>query len=320
MKWLSQSGAVFLFCVTIIYTTRSFSLELSDIVGLWNSDTDNENIEFKIDGDLIDYRLGQGRVSATTDRAANFVVAYQGGEYCWYYIAITADGKLRVANRAGQNASSKCLFGSFTRVIPPAGRSKHGSIDDQANALFKSIFDLREGIGDPIRLSDYHSLRDTFHSGDCDGKGAYIEKAARDGAGQVNTERGYFIADESQHVCGYYRSLDVDMYCGSDGQRNCKSDQCIRQCLGLVKDCPGEAGKLVRLALSLFQGLGARVVDSSEDRVDKNVRKSVVVTNEILIVLTITTKDNLMSDLKDFDLTQQPDAIRCTVDLSLSII
>src|SRR6266404_6088060 len=112
-----------LVCATC-FTTPGRSLSLQEIVGTWNSTSSSENIEIKPNSDVFDYRLGQGRIAPTIENAANFVVAYRGGLYCWYYITLLSDKSLSVAARQGPGGSSQCLQGNFQPAINGEGRAK----------------------------------------------------------------------------------------------------------------------------------------------------------------------------------------------------
>jgi tetratricopeptide (TPR) repeat protein len=104
--WLALAGA-------------ARAIELSDIVGRWNSDSVSENIEIRKSRDVLDDRLGQGRIAdGIIDNAGNLVIVYLGDVRCYFQATLIDRDHLRLANRTGPNASPKCLFGAFTRVKP----------------------------------------------------------------------------------------------------------------------------------------------------------------------------------------------------------
>jgi hypothetical protein len=101
-------------------TDAALAQDISQLIGNWNSDSVSENIEIRANGDVLDGRLGQGRIASTVENGANFVIIYQDNSRCWFYATIIDGSRMRLANRSGANASEKCLFGQFTRIQPLA--------------------------------------------------------------------------------------------------------------------------------------------------------------------------------------------------------
>jgi hypothetical protein len=127
----------------------SSALELTEILGEWNNLETSENIRITKDQDIFDTRLGQGRIASTVINAANYVITYQGGTYCWYYITINANRQMVFANRSQSNSTS-CLKGAFSRVATSEGDQRI------MNVMFKSV--LGEWI--PLGTSLFEFTRD----------------------------------------------------------------------------------------------------------------------------------------------------------------
>ncbi|MDQ6701678.1 MAG: hypothetical protein M3Z96_00470 [Pseudomonadota bacterium] len=100
------------------YPYLANATDLGSLVGIWNSDVNSENIEIRSDRDVIDDRFGQGRISSTTENAADILIVYQHNIRCWYKSTLLDDNHLRLANRTGPDASPSCMFGAFSRVVP----------------------------------------------------------------------------------------------------------------------------------------------------------------------------------------------------------
>ncbi|WP_141720010.1 hypothetical protein [Rhizobium sp. YK2] len=102
---------------SLFFVGEAYSETVGDLVGTWNHDNSGENIQIKRDNDVFDSQLGQGRISTTIDHAANFVIAYQGGKYCWYYITTTNRGKrMNLAVRNPSQSPKTCLSGTFNKA------------------------------------------------------------------------------------------------------------------------------------------------------------------------------------------------------------
>lgn len=120
----------FLMCVVQIFAFEEpcFAIELREIAGRWNGDLTSENIAISEDGDVMDSRYGQGRISIATEYAANIVVTYQNNEKCWYYATLIDPRHLRLADRAGRSSSEHCQSGQFTRIrVEPVDQSHAGT-------------------------------------------------------------------------------------------------------------------------------------------------------------------------------------------------
>ncbi|MFK4561899.1 hypothetical protein ABIF94_002498 [Bradyrhizobium ottawaense] len=97
----------------------SYALELNEIVGVWNNDGNSENLEIRKNGEVLDDRLGQGRIAdGIVDGAGNLVIVYRNNDHCYYHATLVDDDHLRLANRSGPNLSPQCLLGQFTKVKP----------------------------------------------------------------------------------------------------------------------------------------------------------------------------------------------------------
>lgn len=96
-------------------TNWAGAISLNDITGKWTSINSDEVIIFQNDGDVIDYRLGQGRFSNNVIQyGANVVVVYQGNKSCWYFASVTPDGGvLTLARRDPNQDPWQCTSGQF---------------------------------------------------------------------------------------------------------------------------------------------------------------------------------------------------------------
>ncbi|MDQ6701676.1 MAG: hypothetical protein M3Z96_00460 [Pseudomonadota bacterium] len=115
---VGNRGMLAIATATIWFTTcASQAVELSELVGKWNNDATGENITFEKNYDIQDSRLGQGRAVATIEYAANYVIAYNGGTYCWFYITLTNEGnRMNLAVRNPNQSDTKCLKGVFNKT------------------------------------------------------------------------------------------------------------------------------------------------------------------------------------------------------------
>ncbi len=109
---------VFLSTFSIGHFTAARSQSNIDVrfLGLWNYDSNSENIEIRPDATILDFRsgFGQGRIAATLDSGANILLEHQGGRRCYYYVTVMDSDRLRFALRAGN--IDFCPTGTLTRV------------------------------------------------------------------------------------------------------------------------------------------------------------------------------------------------------------
>lgn len=105
-------------CAAICFgTCASRALDLTELEGEWNSDATGESITFRANYDIMDSRLGQGRATSTNEYTANYVIAYNGGVYCWYYITLTNHGnRMNLAVRNPNQSDTMCLKGTFNKA------------------------------------------------------------------------------------------------------------------------------------------------------------------------------------------------------------
>jgi hypothetical protein len=110
----SSLAALFLMLATV----NSHALTLKELIGGWVSEASNERIEFRGNGDVVDFRLGQGRFSQNIPLgAANLAIVYQGNQWCLYYATQSTDGRsLFLARRNPNQDQWLCSEGRFTRV------------------------------------------------------------------------------------------------------------------------------------------------------------------------------------------------------------
>src|ERR1700687_5801416 len=82
-----------LMAVLLYSTVAAQAIKLRDVIGKWISLDSNDVIIFEDGGDVIDYRLGEGRFTKRAlSYGANMAVVYQPDRWCWYYASITPDG------------------------------------------------------------------------------------------------------------------------------------------------------------------------------------------------------------------------------------
>lgn len=107
-------------CVFIFFVTHVSAASLSELRGSWVRANSGEAIEFRQNGDVIDFRLGQGRFTPSAiAHGANTAIAYQGNRWCYYYVTMTADGNSAFFARRNPNQDPwLCSEGQFIKARP----------------------------------------------------------------------------------------------------------------------------------------------------------------------------------------------------------
>ncbi|UIN38465.1 hypothetical protein [Methylobacterium oryzae] len=85
---------------------------LQNLVGRWSRDSDGEMIQITRDGDLIDSKQGQGRISSTVEAGANFAVHFHAFS-CFYYVTFLTNHSMVFARRRG---GKSCESDKFVRI------------------------------------------------------------------------------------------------------------------------------------------------------------------------------------------------------------
>jgi len=86
----------------------------AQLVGKWNNDATGENVIIEANGDVLDTRIGLGRIAATTEEGANYAISYPKGKRCLAYVSFTNDATRM--NLAPRGQPKGCLNGVFNRV------------------------------------------------------------------------------------------------------------------------------------------------------------------------------------------------------------